>query len=187
MREKRLLTLLGDKIIWVDPLNLGHAVHTLLFALLLVEVVSIDRSRAREARHREPKLAVLPPPGDLVDRPDEAFGKAFDALPRLEVVEVQFVFDVDRVEEDQGVVVGDVDGGQERVGFVGDEVSEALRNTRRLSDVDEVGGGRERSSPSPGARGRTLRSCSWGYRWRSCRSRRVGRRCRYPQSTLPIH
>lgn len=42
-------------------------------------------------------------------------------------MEVEDVLDVDRVEEDEGVVVAEVDGREERLGVVGDEIDESLQ------------------------------------------------------------
>lgn len=74
---------------------------------------------------------MLPPSAELVDRADEAFCEARDASARLEVMQVDLVLDVDRVEEDEFVVVGDVEGGEERRGVVRDEVGKALRRGQR--------------------------------------------------------
>lgn len=118
--------LLADKVVRVDPLDLGLAVHGLLLALLGGKVVAVHGAGRRERAHAEPHFLVLTPARDLVDGPDHVLGEAAHALARREVVQIQLVLDVDRVEKDERRVVRDVEGGKECGGVVRDEVREAL-------------------------------------------------------------
>ena len=63
---------------------------------------------------------------DGVDRADQVLGEALDALSGREVVQVQLILDVDRVEEDECGVVCDMQGGEKSRGVVGDEIRETL-------------------------------------------------------------
>lgn len=63
---------------------------------------------------------MLPSTGDLVEGTDEVVRDTTDASTGGEVVEVEFVFDVDGVDEDERVGVGDVEGGEEGGGVVRD-------------------------------------------------------------------
>jgi hypothetical protein len=65
-------------------------------------------------------------PTELFDGTDQIRSETFDSFTGCEFVEVELIFDVVRVEEDQLVVRGEMSGSERRFGVVSDQVFEAL-------------------------------------------------------------